>query len=115
MLPSCSDDGVFIPIPCAPIFAQQDLADVAPHSAAAIWYFPRLFSVPPLNAAITVATGGEEMRDVPISTASDTLNMSRDHSKGKKDKHGPRVTFPGNFLTLWETAFATFWVPFLKL
>lgn len=52
------------------LFCSEGLADRALHSAAAIWYFPRLFSVPPLNAAIRVVTGGEGMWDVPVSTAS---------------------------------------------
>lgn len=76
ILPSCSDDGVFIPIQYVRSFARKDLADGMLHSAAAIWYFPRLFSVPPLNAAVTVVTGGEGMRDVPISAASDCPNAS---------------------------------------
>lgn len=52
ILPSCSDDGVFIPIQYVRSFARKDLAGAALPSAAAICYFPRLFSVPPLNAAI---------------------------------------------------------------
>lgn len=60
---------VFIPIQST-LFAGKDLAARTLGPADAVWYFPQLFLVPPLNAAIL------EVLDVPLSMVSDSLNAN---------------------------------------
>lgn len=57
------------------LLAGKGLAARMLHPAAAIWCFSQLFLVLPLNAAI-LEVMGEGMLDVPLSTASDSLNAN---------------------------------------
>lgn len=96
----CSDDSIFIPIQNGCSFAQKGLASSALHSAATIWRFPRLFSVPTLNAAITVVTGGEGMLGLCPFQQLPPPCMLMHLCRGQKDKCGLGITFSGNLLTL---------------
>lgn len=69
------------------LLAGKDLAASTLHPAAAIWYFPQLFSVPPLNTAILVVIE-EGMLDVP--RAFNSLNAHGPLTP--KDRQGPGVT-----------------------
>lgn len=68
-----------VPYACS---SAQDLANSIVHSAVAICCFPRLFSVPTLNAAVTVVTGAERMHGLCPSSASLSSQCCSDHSKG---------------------------------
>lgn len=78
VLPCCCHAPVTVssfPFSVCALLTGNDLAAGTLYPAAAIWYFPRLFSVPPLNAAL-LAVMGEEMLDVPVSRASASLNAN---------------------------------------
>lgn len=111
-LPSCSGDGVFIPVRYISSFAPKVLA-------AAIWYFPRLFPVPPLNAAGHAGDG--RRREVGCSCFNsvhlDLQCTSAERPRQRqKDKHGlGKLHFLVIYWPCGKPVFAFIWVPFRQL